>query len=167
MLARSTACCAVSVAKTFAIAASFGTSGPPASAAVAAAVTSSRAASIWVATSASACETAWKSRNAFPNASRDRVCAIAASSAASAIPTAPAPTLGRNRLSVVIATRKPPSTEPSTSPSATRTPSSSSVPIGCGEISSSDRPLRPGESPATANAVTPRGPAAPVRANTV
>ena len=60
-----------------------------------------------VAISASRCETACWSLSGPPNAVRVPACATAASIAAWAMPTANAPTLGRNRSSVRIATRKP------------------------------------------------------------
>src|SRR5947207_2920254 len=53
--------------------------------------------------SARACDTAWKSAIGRPKARRAPAWATAWSSAASAIPTAKAPTLGRNRSSVRIA----------------------------------------------------------------
>ncbi len=71
------------------------------------------------------------------------------------MPTANAPTLGRNRSSVRIATAKPPSTSPSTSSRSTRTPSNVSRPIACGTTMSSASPDSPALSPATANPVTP------------
>jgi hypothetical protein len=102
-----------------------------------------------------------------PYASRLPTCATVASSAACAMPTANAPTLGRNRSSVRMATRNPESTSPRTSARSTRTPSKVRLPIGCGEIMSRCSPDSPGEPPATANAVTPRAPVPEVRANTV
>ena len=84
------------------------------------------------------------------------------------MPTANAPTLGRNRSSVRIATRKPRSGSPSSSARPTRTPLKARLPIGCGLIMSRCSPCRPGRSPGTANALTPRAPApGVVRAKTV
>ena len=92
---------------------------------------------------------------------------MAASSAACAIPTAKAPTEGRNRSRVRIATAKPRSGSPSTWSAGTNTPSKVIDPIGCGATRSSERPDSPSESPGTANAVTPAAPApGVVRANT-
>ncbi len=84
------------------------------------------------------------------------------------MPTAKAPTLGRKRSSVLMATRKPPPTSPTTSSGPTGTPSKVSVPTGWGASISSGSPPRPGRSPGTRKAVTPaaRGPG-PVRAKTV
>jgi hypothetical protein len=84
------------------------------------------------------------------------------------MPTANAPTLGRNRFSVFIATAKPRSGSPSSSSGYTGTPSKASVPIGCGLTMSRWVPDSPGRSPGTRKAVTPRAPApGVVRANTV
>ena len=66
------------------------------------------------------------------------------SSAAWAIPTANAPTLGRNRSSVRIATRNPALTSPSTSPGPTGTPSKTSRPMACGATMSIGSPDSPG-----------------------
>src|ERR671923_280065 len=85
-----------------------------------------------------------------------------------AIPTANAPTLGRNRSSVRMATLNPASTSPRTSSGPTGTPSNRSRPIAWGARSSSGSPDRPSASPGTANAVTPFEPASGVvLANTV
>ncbi|CAM5696911.1 hypothetical protein SVIOM342S_06092 [Streptomyces violaceorubidus] len=154
--------------ESFAIAARFGTSGAPASYAVAAAYTIRRAASVRSAISATWWETAWRSRSLPPKASRAVVCARVASRAACAMPTAKAPTLGRNRLRVSMATRKPRSGSPSTSSEVTGTASKARVPMGCGESMSSGAPVRPGRSAGTRKAVTPRAPASGVvRAKTV
>ncbi len=84
------------------------------------------------------------------------------------MPTANAPTLGRNRSSVRIATRNPRSASPRSSVAITGTPSKVSRPIGCGLIMSRCSPPRPGRSAGTTNALTPRAPApAVVRAKTV
>lgn len=164
----STTYCAVSVAYSFAMAARRGTPGSPASYAAAAAYTSSRAASVRVAISATWWETACRSLSGPPNALRVAVCSTVASSAARAMPMAKAPTLGRKRLRVFMATRKPRSGSPSTSSGVTGTPSKRRAPIGCGESMSSGVPVRPGRSAGTRNAVTPRAPAPRVvRAKTV
>ncbi len=144
------------------------TPGAPASRAAAAEYTSSRAASVRVAISASRCATACWSLSGPPNAVLDAAYSQAASSAACAMPTANAPTLGRNRFSVRIATAKPRSGSPSRSPRSTGTPSKASVPIGCGLTMSRCVPDSPGRSAGTRKALTPRAPApSVVRANTV
>ena len=74
-----------------------------------------------------------------PKASRCAAWATARSSAARAMPTAKAPTLGRKRSRVAIATEKPRSTSPITAEPGTTTPSKRSRPIACGAIS---RPTR-------------------------
>jgi hypothetical protein len=84
------------------------------------------------------------------------------------MPTANAPTLGRNRFSVSMATRKPRSGSPSRSSRPTGTPSNVRLPMGCGESISIGSPLSPGRSAGTRKAVTPRDPASGVvRAKTV
>lgn len=112
-----------------------------------------------VAISATWCETARRSLSGPPNAVRWAVCSRVASRAARAIPTAKAPTLGRKRLRVFMATRKPRSGSPRTSSAVTGTPSNSRVPIGCGESMSRAEPVSPGRSDGTRNAVMPREPA--------
>lgn len=112
-----------------------------------------------VAISATWCETAWRSLSGPPNAVRWAVWSRVASRAARAIPTANAPTLGRKRLRVFIATRKPRSGSPRTSSAVTGTPSNSRVPMGCGESMSRAEPVSPGRSDGTRNAVMPRAPA--------
>ncbi len=103
-----------------------------------------------------------------PNACRSPAWVTAWSSAAWAIPTAKAPTLGRNRSSVRMATRKPALTSPSTSPGPTGTPSKTSRPMAWGASMSIGSPDRPAASPGTTKAVTPRAPASgTVRAKTV
>ena len=131
-MAASTASCATSVARSLAIAAVCVTGRMPPSYAVAAWCTSSRAACRRVATSARRCETAWKSLSGLPNACRAAAWSRAAAIAACAIPTANAPTLGRKRSSVRIATRKPRSTSPMTCSGGTWTSSKTSRPMGCG-----------------------------------
>lgn len=121
-----------------------------------------------VAISATWWETAWRSLSGPPNAVRVAVWATVASRAARAIPTAKAPTLGRKRLRVSIATRKPRSGSPRTSSAVTGTPSNSRVPMGCGESMSRAWPVSPGRSAGTRKAVMPREPApGVVRAKTV
>ena len=82
----------------------------------------------------------------------------AASSAACAMPTANAPTLGRKRFSVLMATRKPPSTSPSTSSAGDGYVVEGEGADGVrGEHLQRGRRSVPGRSAGTRNAVTPRG----------
>ena len=90
------------------------------------------------------------------------------SSAVRAMPMANAPTLGRKRSSVPIATRKPSPGAPNTCSGPTGTSSKVSEPMAWAASMSRDSPLSPGESPGTAKAVSPRAPvAAALRAKTV
>src|SRR6202521_4589358 len=82
-------------------------------------------------------------------------CATARSSAACAIPVTEARTLGRNKSSVRIASRKPPSPSPRTCSSGTNTPSSSSRPIGWADSKWRAVPLSPFASALTIKAVIP------------
>ena len=81
------------------------------------------------------------------------------------MPTANAPTLGRKRSSVRIATRKPRSTSPRTcSGGHGHVRRRRAGRSGAGRRSSIGSPVSPGESRGTANAVTPRAPAPSRRA---
>ena len=131
-IATSTARCAVSVAKSLAIADALRTGRTPASYWLAASLTSSRAAWICVATSASWWPTAWKRASGLPNASRSDVTDGRVQRGLSH-PDAEGADARSKEVQVSIATAKPPPTSPSTCSGPAGTPSKSRRPIGCGD----------------------------------
>ena len=165
---RSMTRCAVSVAVSFAIAASRVVGSFSTSRTHAARYVSSALASIPVAISAIAACVSWRSASVPPNIVRDVARASASSSARRARPSAAAATLARNTSSERIASLNPSPLAPSRFDAGTRHARKRSVASGCGAMRSTRSAIsNPAASASTTNALSPRLPSAsPVRANT-